>query len=271
MSNQIHKRVIKDTNDARVNLMNDFGIYIAPEENNVYNVHFVIPGENDSPYKGGLYHGMIRLNTEHPFKPPSIYMITPNGRFISEKYPLKGSQGICVDGLTAYHPGSWTATQTIVNLMTAFVSFMLDEDPGKHIGWNLLSVAERKKMAIESLKYIQNDDMVRELFPDLWKSVVDGTYKPKSLGNNNTSAKKVDEEKIKKKPVCKIKEESESNDSSSSEDIEEEMPKKLVKKPSKKTTRRNEIVSESEESSEEIPKKLVKKPSKKTTRPDAKK
>ena len=30
---------------------------------------------------GGTYHGKLVFPREFPFKPPSIYMITPNGRF----------------------------------------------------------------------------------------------------------------------------------------------------------------------------------------------
>jgi ubiquitin-protein ligase len=30
---------------------------------------------------GGLYHGKLVFPSEFPFKPPSIYIITPNGRF----------------------------------------------------------------------------------------------------------------------------------------------------------------------------------------------
>lgn len=32
-------------------------------------------------YSGGYYHGKLIFPREFPFKPPSIYMITPNGRF----------------------------------------------------------------------------------------------------------------------------------------------------------------------------------------------
>jgi ubiquitin-conjugating enzyme E2 J2 len=32
-------------------------------------------------FLGGLYHGKLVFPSEFPFKPPSIYMITPNGRF----------------------------------------------------------------------------------------------------------------------------------------------------------------------------------------------
>ena len=31
--------------------------------------------------QGGYYHGKLVFPREFPFKPPSIYMLTPNGRF----------------------------------------------------------------------------------------------------------------------------------------------------------------------------------------------
>lgn len=43
--------------------------------------HYVVEGPEGSPYHGGLYHGKLVFPREFPFKPPSIYMITPNGRF----------------------------------------------------------------------------------------------------------------------------------------------------------------------------------------------
>jgi ubiquitin-conjugating enzyme E2 J2 len=37
---------------------------------------------------------------EFPFKPPSIYMITPNGRFkLNTRYVIKHSQMIIIDGI----------------------------------------------------------------------------------------------------------------------------------------------------------------------------
>ena len=34
-----------------------------------------------SPYAGGVYKGKLVFPSEFPFKPPAIYMSTPNGRF----------------------------------------------------------------------------------------------------------------------------------------------------------------------------------------------
>jgi len=40
---------------------------------------YVIIGPPNTPYEGGVYQGKLKFPSEFPFKPPSIYMITPNG------------------------------------------------------------------------------------------------------------------------------------------------------------------------------------------------
>lgn len=43
--------------------------------------YYVIIGPKDSLYDGGYYLGRLEFFEESPLKPPSIYMLTPNGRF----------------------------------------------------------------------------------------------------------------------------------------------------------------------------------------------
>ena len=51
--------------------------HVHDEEKNdyIYKVHV------SSPYAGGVYKGKLVFPSEFPFKPPAIYMSTPNGRF----------------------------------------------------------------------------------------------------------------------------------------------------------------------------------------------
>lgn len=43
--------------------------------------HFVLAGLPDTPYDGGIYYGHLSVPTVYPFAPPSICIVTPNGRF----------------------------------------------------------------------------------------------------------------------------------------------------------------------------------------------
>lgn len=56
-------------------------ITAEPLPNNILEWHYVVKGPANTPYYGGYYHGTLVFPREFPFKPPSIYMVTPNGRF----------------------------------------------------------------------------------------------------------------------------------------------------------------------------------------------
>jgi ubiquitin-protein ligase len=59
--------------DPRILLiMVKFKIFVLKKQS-----HFTI----FSAFIGGIYQGKLVFPKEFPFKPPSIYMITPNGRF----------------------------------------------------------------------------------------------------------------------------------------------------------------------------------------------
>jgi hypothetical protein len=70
-----------------------------PLPNNLLEWHFVLEGAADSEYAGGVYHGRLVFPAQYPFKPPSISLYTPTGRFaINTK--------LCLS-ITDYHPESW--------------------------------------------------------------------------------------------------------------------------------------------------------------------
>ena len=177
----IHKRVITDIQSGVKNLKREFGIYICPEEDNYYMVHFILPGPEDTPYEGGLYHGMIRLNNNHPFGAPNIHMITPSGRFIPESYPIpSGSRGICTTA-TAFHPETWTPVNNIETVLKGFISLMCDPFDGG-VGGMKSTDDQTRKFAKASIDSIKSELIIRKLFPELYESLTDGTYQPIKLG-----------------------------------------------------------------------------------------
>ena len=231
-----HKRVIKDISDGRTALKKEFGIYLEPEENDFYRVHFVLPGPEDTPFEGGLYHGMIRLNENHPYKPPNIHMVTPNGRFVAEGCPIpNGSRGICTT-TSSFHPETWTPMNNLETVIKGFVSLMCD--PFDHgVGAIDSTDAETRNFAKESIKHIKTDTFVKNLFPDLHQDIVNGKYQQVKLGDLAVKAKPGPVPEKKKIVIV--------------DDFEEEPPKKpLLRKITKKET----IDSESDEEPKPKPK-----------------
>lgn len=88
-----------------------------PLPSNILEWHYVIRGPEDSLYAGGFYHGnsvsfigkfffrhslciiigCLLFSKDFPFKPPSIYIYTPNGRF-------KTNKRLCLS-ISDFHPG----------------------------------------------------------------------------------------------------------------------------------------------------------------------
>jgi ubiquitin-conjugating enzyme E2 J2 len=52
---------------------------------------------------GGTYHGKLVFPSEYPYKPPSIMMLTPNGRFAL-------NQRLCLS-MSDFHPETWFVRQ----------------------------------------------------------------------------------------------------------------------------------------------------------------
>ena len=52
-----------------------------PLEDNALEWHYVLKGPPDTPYEGGVFHGVLKFPKDYPFRPPSIWMLTPTCKF----------------------------------------------------------------------------------------------------------------------------------------------------------------------------------------------
>ena len=266
-SGTINRRVIKDISDAQTNLKREFGIYIAPEESNYYHVHFVFPGPPDTPYFGGLYHGLLKLNANHPMGPPNVHMITPSGRFTPESYPCAG-RGICTS-FTSYHPDTWSPLITIETILKGLISFMCDNKDSGIGSIQGVPDAQRKKLATESLKAIATDPMVITLMPELIVELQTGAYVPHKYESPKPIVIETKPMTIKTfdtKRAASISESGSDTDTDSDTETKRAVTKKPVKKSTKKVPKKKVPKSESESESEPDDK-PKKKPVKKPVRP----
>jgi len=118
--------------------------FTQPLDDNLFEWHFSVRGPPDTEFEGGVYHGRIILPPEYPMKPPSIIILTPNGRFELNKK-------ICLS-ISGYHPESWQPSWSIRTALLAIIGFMPTQGAGA-IGSLEYPADERKLLAKRSLDW----------------------------------------------------------------------------------------------------------------------
>jgi len=143
----------------RMQLAKDPVPYITAEPlpSNVLEWHYVVKGPEGSPYEGGTYHGKLVFPKEYPFKPPAIYMITPNGRF-------KTNTRLCLS-ISDFHPDTWNPGWSVSTILTGLLSFMLEKSVT--LGSIETTDVQKRIYAAQSGRTNLKDKKFRELFPGL--------------------------------------------------------------------------------------------------------
>lgn len=135
------------------------GIEAQPSTRSIREWHFVIIGDKDSAFSGGIYHGTISFPEDYPFSPPSgIRMRTPNGRFQKD-------HKICLS-ITSHHPESWSPSWSISTILLGFQSFFYSNERTSGV---LSGISEReiRYLASHSVDFNKNDAEFCALFPHL--------------------------------------------------------------------------------------------------------
>lgn len=128
----------------------------VPLPSNILEWHYIVTGPENSPYEGGIYHGKLMFPREFPFKPPSIYMITPNGRF-------KCNTRLCLS-ISDFHPDTWNPAWSVSTILTGLLSFMLEKSAT--LGSIETSDYTKRQLAAQSGQFNLKDKIFSELFPE---------------------------------------------------------------------------------------------------------
>ncbi|TMS35642.1 hypothetical protein L596_003001 [Steinernema carpocapsae] len=135
------KRLMREA----MELKNPTELYFAqPLEENLFEWHFTIRGPPDSDFAGGIYHGRIIFPAEYPMKPPTVILLTPNGRFELHKR-------ICLS-ISGFHPETWQPSWSIRTALLALVGFMPTDGSGA-VGSLNYPPEERRKLAQQSINW----------------------------------------------------------------------------------------------------------------------
>lgn len=123
------------------------------EEKFIAQFDCTISGPKDSPFNGGYYHGALIFTKDFPFKPPSIYMYTPNGRF-------KPNKRLCLS-ISDFHPDTWNPAWSVSTILTGLLSIMLENSP--LLGSCESTTYEKKKLAMNSLEFNVKNEIFRSV------------------------------------------------------------------------------------------------------------
>jgi len=129
----------------------------APLQHDILEWHYVIFGAPDTPYEGGYYHGKLVFPADFPFRPPSIYMLTPSGRF-------QTNTRLCLS-ISDFHPDTWNPSWTVSSIITGLISFMNSTD--NTLGSINSSTADKKRFAQISREYNLRDPVFCSVFDEL--------------------------------------------------------------------------------------------------------
>ena len=144
VNNPAVKRIMGELKELTKGARPDDFFVAAPMEDNLFEWHFSIRGPAGTAFDGGVYHGKIMLPAEYPFKPPSITLLTPNGRF-------EVGKKICLS-VSAHHPEHWQPAWGIRTIITALIAFMPTKADGALAGLDYTD-EERRDLAARSLAW----------------------------------------------------------------------------------------------------------------------
>ena len=100
------KRLQKELKSLHKSPLTNPTIIALPNESNILEWHYLLEGAKDTPYEGGKYWGKLIFPKEYPLKPPGVMMMTPSGRF-------RTNRRLCLS-MSDFHPGETSALNGIV-------------------------------------------------------------------------------------------------------------------------------------------------------------
>eukprot|EP01023_Acetabularia_acetabulum_P027063 TRINITY_DN2560_c0_g2_i13.p4 TRINITY_DN2560_c0_g2~~TRINITY_DN2560_c0_g2_i13.p4 ORF type:complete len:224 (+),score=33.72 TRINITY_DN2560_c0_g2_i13:2092-2763(+) len=127
-----------------------------PNPSNICEWYYAIEGAEDSPFEGGVYFGKITFPPDYPYKPPSIIMTTPNGRF-------QTGANICMS-MTDFHPETWNPFWNVGTILTGLMSYMYESSGG--LGTVETTPIQKRKFAVQSWEFNSKQVQFKKLFPE---------------------------------------------------------------------------------------------------------
>jgi ubiquitin-conjugating enzyme E2 Z len=140
MSKQAIKRIIqKDMKSIQTHQLQDMGIYIEFNEENMLEAVAMIKGPIDSVYNHGILFFKIKFPTNYPYSPPHVSYISRGSARIHPNLYTGGARDnylgkVCLSILGTWSGPQWTTIMDISSVLISIQSLLdtnpLDHEPG---------------------------------------------------------------------------------------------------------------------------------------------
>lgn len=190
-------RLRKEYQQLMKNPILNMKIYVNPD--NILKWYFCIYNlsEKDNPwYHGGEYYGWIEMHHDYPYKPPSYYMLTPNGRFEIEK-------SICTTN-SSFHMKNWNPLWTLDSLFRGFLSLFLEDNSNQQLSVNHLHTSShiKKQFALRSKEYNQTHNTKLNSIMDEYEEII---FHPDDRNQSSQSSSRSSSSNLINQPKIKLK------------------------------------------------------------------
>jgi ubiquitin-conjugating enzyme E2 Z len=122
------KRILKDIHTLNNSNLNDNGIYFHYNDDNIYNMKFMIIGSTETPYNYGYYLFDVVFPDNYPFSPPNVQFCT-QGLNIRMNPNLYVGGKVCLSLLNTWSGPQWTSCNSILSIMLSIQSMILVNNP----------------------------------------------------------------------------------------------------------------------------------------------
>ena len=137
MSKNAIKRIMqKDIKSIQTQQLNEMGIYIEFNEENMLEAVAMILGPEDSVYKNGVLFFKIKFPSNYPYSPPNVsYVSRGSVRIHPNLYTGWGGSNylgkVCLSILGTWSGPQWTTIMDISSVLISIQS-LLDKNPLDH-------------------------------------------------------------------------------------------------------------------------------------------
>ena len=128
MASRTIKRILQEKIAYHKNSLDNEGIYISFDDNDMFKARVLITGPEDTPYENGFYLFDFTFTDQYPHKPPKCLYLTTQGN--SRMNPNLYTNGyVCLSLLGTWSGPSWTSCNTLTSICMSLRALVLNSKP----------------------------------------------------------------------------------------------------------------------------------------------